>query len=50
MLDYRRLPKDIRKAATIEFVQKYDREPEGSDINDLKALATIGSVYRQKLR
>ena len=50
MLDYRRLPKDIRKAATIEFVQKYDREPDGSDINDLKALATIGSVYRQKLR
>jgi hypothetical protein len=50
MLEYRRLPKDIRKTATIEFVQKYDRQPDGSDAADLQALAKIGKVYREKLR
>jgi len=50
MLDYRRLPKDIRKAATIEFVQKYNREPDGSSMQDLRALFKAGSVYKKKLR
>jgi len=50
MLEYRKLPEDIRKVASVEFVEKYGREPDGADMNDLKALATIGKVYRQKLR
>ena len=50
MLEYRRLSPDIRKAAGVEFVQKYGREPDGADMNDLNALAAIGKVYRKKLR
>ena len=46
MLTYRRLPKEIRTAATVKFVEKYDREPNGTDFKDLMRLVEIGKAYK----
>lgn len=45
MLSYRRLRKEIRTAASVKFVEVYDREPDGTDFKDLMRLVEIGKAY-----
>ena len=54
MLEYRRLPPDIRKVAAVKFVEKYGREPDGTATKtegafDVNRLAEIGKAYRKVL-
>jgi len=46
MLTYRRLPKEIRTAASVKFVEQYDRDPDGTDYKDLMRLVEIGKAYK----
>ena len=54
MLEYRRLPPDIRRVATVKFVERYGREPDGTATKiegafDISRLAEIGKAYRKGL-
>jgi hypothetical protein len=50
MLKYRRLGKETRTAATVKFVEKYDREPDGTDEKDLFRLLQIGRAYDKAMK
>jgi hypothetical protein len=50
MLKYRRLGKETRTAATVKFVEKYDREPDGTDEKDLFRLLRIGQAYDKAMK
>jgi hypothetical protein len=50
MLQYRRLPKEIRSAAGIEFVKQYDRVPDATDYKDLMRLVEIGKAYKSAFK
>jgi hypothetical protein len=50
MLKYRRLGKETRTAATVEFVEKYNRDPDGTDEKDLFRLLRIGQAYDRTLK
>ncbi len=46
MLQYRRLPKETRNAASVRFAQQYDRMPDGTDFKDLMRLVEIAKAYK----
>ena len=50
MLKYRRLGKETRTAATVKFVEKYNREPDGTDKMDLNRLLKIGQTYDKAMK
>jgi len=50
MLKYRRLGKETRTAATVKFVEKYNREPDGTDEKDLFRLLRIGQAYDKAMK
>jgi hypothetical protein len=50
MLDYRRLPPDIRKGAAVEFLRVYERPADGSSVEDLYALAELGKGLKAAYR
>ena len=50
MLKYRRLGKETRTASTVKFVEKYDRQPDGTDMKDLTRLYKIGQAYDKALK
>lgn len=50
MLKYRRLSKETRTAASVKFVEKYGREPDGVDEKDINRLLLIGKAYDRAMR
>ena len=50
MLKYRRLSKETRTAASVKFVEKYGREPDGVDEKDINRLLLIGKAYDSAMR
>lgn len=50
MLKYRRLGKETRTAATVKFVEEYNREPDGTDEKDLFRLLRIGQAYDKAMK
>ena len=50
MLDYRRLPPDIRKGAAVEFLRVYERPADGASVEDLYALAELGKGLKAAYR
>jgi|DEB0MinimDraft_6_1074348.scaffolds.fasta_scaffold01734_5 hypothetical protein len=50
MLKYRRLSKETRAAAAVQFVEKYERQPDGTDMKDLYRLLQIGKAYDKAMK
>jgi len=50
MLKYRRLSKESRTAAGVEFVDRYGREPDPTKQSDIEDLVIIGKAYDQALK
>ena len=47
IVQYRRIPPDIRKLATNYFVERFDREPDPTITEDLQSLVMLGRALRQ---
>ena len=47
IVQYRRIPPDIRKLATNYFVERFDREPDPTITEDLQSLVMLGRTLRQ---
>lgn len=47
MLQFRRVPKEYRKLAAIDFKSKYDRDADGTKYEDLLELVEISKSYRE---
>lgn len=47
VVQYRRIPPDIRKLATNYFVERFDREPDPTNTRDLQSLVMLGGALRQ---
>ena len=47
VVQYRRIPPDIRKLATNYFVERYDREPDVTSTEDLQRLIGLGDALRK---
>lgn len=50
MMQYRRLKKETRQAAGVEFFDKYDREPDPLSAEDIKRLVLIGKAYDKAMK
>ena len=50
MMDYRRLPPDIRKNAATEFIARNGRPADGAKLEDLFELGEIGKVLKAAYR
>ena len=50
VVQYRRIPPDIRKLATNYFVERFDREPDPTNTRDLQSLVMLGGALRQTYR
>jgi len=50
MLQFRRVPKEYRKLAAIDFKSKYDRDADGTKYEDLLELVEISKAYREAYR
>ena len=50
MLKYRRLSKESRTAAGVEFVDRYTREPDPTKQSDIEDLVIIGKACDQALK
>lgn len=50
MMKYRRLGKETRTAAAVEFEERYGREPDGTDRKDLFRLLQIGRAYDKAMK
>ena len=47
---YRRMSPDIRKYATVKFIERNGRSPDGSNASDLQEMVTIGEAYKKAIR
>jgi hypothetical protein len=47
MLTYRRMGPSTRKDATVRFIEKYGRDPDGASATDLNRLVIIGKAIEQ---
>jgi hypothetical protein len=50
MLQFRRVPKEYRKLAAIDFKSKYDRDADGTKYEDLLELVEISKAYRSAFK
>ena len=50
MLQFRRVPKEYRKLAAIDFKSKYDRDADGTKYEDLLELVETAKAYREVYR
>ena len=50
MLQYRRLAKETRTAASVKFAEQYGREPDGVDEKDINKLLLIGKAYDRAMK
>jgi len=50
MLKFRRLGPDVRRASIALFIREFGRQPDGSNAEDLSALATIGETYKSAIK
>lgn len=50
VMEYRKLAKPMRKWATSKFFDMYNRDPVGTDTNDLRVLSELGKAYTKATR
>jgi len=47
LLDFRKLPKSIRRRAVTDFYNRFDTEPDVTAEKDLARLKKIGDTYKK---
>ena len=50
MMQYRRLQKNTRQVAGVEFFERYDREPDPLNAADINRLVRIGKAYDKAMK